>query len=63
MIRKTLALLAALALCLSGLSAFAEEAYEAGELQVYRVSMEEDEKVPVRWYSATPSFPFMGIRA
>ena len=63
MMRRVLILLAALALCLSGLSAFAEEAYEAGELQVYRVSMEEDETVPVRWYSATPSFPFMGIRA
>ena len=63
MIRRALILLAALALCLSGLSAFAEEAYEAGELQVYRVSMEEDETVPARWYSATPSFPFMGIRA
>ena len=63
MMRRALILLAALALCLSGLSAFAEEAYEAGELQVYRVSMEEDEKIPVRWYSATPSFPFMGIRA
>ena len=62
MIRRTLILLAALALCLSGLSAFAEEAYEAGELQVYRVSMEENETVPVRWYRDTPSFPFMGIR-
>ena len=62
MIRRTLILLAALALCLSGLSAFAEGAYEAGELQVYRVSMEENETVPVRWYRDTPSFPFMGIR-
>lgn len=63
MIRRTLILLAALALCLSGLSAFAEEAFEAGELHVYRVSMEENETVPVRWYKDTPSFPFMGIRA
>ena len=63
MIRKLLILLAALVLCLSGLSVFAEEAYETGELQVYRASMEENETVPVRWYRDTPSFPFMGIRA
>ncbi len=63
MIRKLLMLLTVLALCLSGLSAFAEEAWETGELQVYRVSMEENETVPVRWYKSTPSFPFMGIRA
>ena len=63
MIRRILILLAALALSLSGLSAFAEDSFEAGELQVYRVSMEENETVPVRWYKATLSFPFMGIRA
>ena len=63
MIRRILILLAALALGLSGLSASAEDAFEAGELHVYRVSMEENETVPVRWYKATPSFPFMGIRA
>ena len=63
MMRKTIILLAALALCLSGLSAFAGEAWDAGELQVYRVSMDENETVPVRWYKDTPSFPFMGIRA
>ena len=62
MIRRILILLAALALCLSGLSASAEEGYEAGELQVYRASMDENETVPVRWYKDTPSFPFMGIR-
>ncbi len=62
MIRRTLILLIALALCLSGLSACAEEAYEAGDIHVYRVSMEENEIVPARWYRATPSFPFMGIR-
>ena len=62
MTHRILILLAALVLCLSGLSAFAEEAYEAGELQVYRVSMEENEIVPVRWYRDTTSFPFMGIR-
>ena len=62
MIRRTLILLIALALCLSGLSACAEEAYEAGEIHVYRVSMEENEIVPARWYRATLSFPFMGIR-
>lgn len=60
--RKTIILLAVLALCLSGLSAFAGEAWDAGELHVYRVSMEENETVPVRWYKSTPSFPFMGIR-
>ena len=63
MIRRILILLAALALGLSGLSASAEEAFEAGELHVYRVSMDENETVPVRWYKDTPSFPFMGIRA
>ncbi len=64
MIRRTLILLIALALGLSGLSAAcAEEAYEAGEIRVYRVSMEENETVPARWYNATPSFPFLGIRA
>ena len=63
MIRRILILLAALALSLSGLSAFAEDSFEAGELHVYRVSMEENETVPVRWYKDTPSFPFMGIRA
>lgn len=61
--RKTIILLAALVLCLSGQSAFAEDSFEAGELHVYRVSMEENETVPVRWYKSTPSFPFMGIRA
>ena len=61
--RRILIVLIALAICLAGLSVFAEEAYEAGELQVYRVSMEEDETVPVRWYKDTPSFPFMGVRA
>ena len=61
--RRILIVLIALAICLAGLSVFAEEAYEAGELQVYRVSMEEDEAVPVRWYKDTPSFPFMGVRA
>ena len=50
MIRRILFLLAALALCLSGLSASAEEGYEAGEIHVFRVSMEENETVPVRWY-------------
>ena len=63
MIRRILILLAALALGLSGLSASAEDAFEAGELHVYRVSMDENETVPVRWYKDTPSFPFMGIRA
>ena len=63
MIRKLMILLTVLALCLSGLPVSAEEAYETGELRVYRVSMEENETVPVRWYRATPSFPFMGIRA
>ena len=63
MIRRILILLAALTLCLSGQSVFAEETFEAGELHVYRVSMEENETVPVRWYRDTPSFPFMGIRA
>ena len=63
MIRRILILLAVLALCLSGLSASAEDAFEAGELHVYRVSMDENETVPVRWYKDTPSFPFMGIRA
>ena len=62
MIRRILILLAALTLCLSGQFAFAEEAFEAGELHVYRVSMEENETVPVRWYRDTPSFPFIGIR-
>ena len=61
--RRILIALIALAICLAGLSVFAEEAYEAGELQVYRVSKEEDETVPVRWYKDTPSFPFMGVRA
>ena len=45
MIRKLLILLTVLVLCLSGLSAFAGEAWEAGELHVYRVSMEENETV------------------
>ena len=63
MIRRILILLAALSLGLSGLSAFAQEAYETGEVHVYRVSMDENETVPVRWYKDTPSFPFMGIRA
>ncbi|MCR4876770.1 MAG: hypothetical protein K5922_06335, partial [Clostridiales bacterium] len=63
MSRRILILLAALALCLSGLSAFAEEAFEVGEVHVYRVSMGENEMVPVRWYRDTPSFPYMGIRA
>ena len=62
MIRRILILLAVLVLCLSGLPAFAGEAWDAGELQVYRVSMEENEIVPVRWYRDTTSFPFMGIR-
>ena len=62
MIRRILILLAALALCLSGLSVFADDVFEAGELHVCRVSMEENETVPVRWYKDTPSFPFMGIR-
>ena len=62
MIRRILILLAALVLCLPGQSAFAEDAFEAGELHVYRVSMDENETVPVRWYKDTPSFPFMGIR-
>ena len=62
MIRNALILLTVLALCLSGLSAFAEDAFEAGELPVFRVSIEENETVPVRWYRETPSFPFMGIR-
>ena len=62
MIRRILILLAVLVLCLSGLPAFAGEAWDAGELQVYRVSMDENETVPVRWYKDTPSFPFMGIR-
>ena len=57
MIRRILILLAALALGLSGLSASAEVAFEAGELHVYRVSMDENETVPVRWYKDTPSFP------
>ena len=61
--RKTIILLAVLALCLARLSAFADEAWEAGEVQVYRVSMDENETVPVRWYKDTPSFPFMGVRA
>lgn len=63
MIRKLLTLLTVLTLCLSVLPVSAEEAWEAGELRVYRVSMEENETVPVRWYRDTPSFPFMGIRA
>ena len=62
MIRRILILLAALALGLSGLPASAEEGYEAGEIHVHRVSMEENEIVPVRWYRDTTSFPFMGIR-
>ena len=41
MIRRILILLAALALCLSGLSVFADDVFEAGELHVCRVSMEE----------------------
>ena len=46
MIRRILILLAALALGLSGLPAFAEDAFEAGELHVYRASMDENETVP-----------------
>ena len=56
MIRRILILLAALVLCLSGQSASAEDAFEAGELHVYRVSMDENETVPVRWYkTSTPA--------
>ena len=51
MIRRILILLAALALSLSGLSAFAEDSFEAGELHVYRVSMDENETVPPLWAS------------
>jgi hypothetical protein len=51
-------LLAVLALCLSGLSAFAEDSFEAGELHVYRVSMEENETVPVRWYKDSSGIRF-----
>ena len=58
MIRRILILLAVLALCLSGLSASAEEAFEAGELHVYRVSMDENETVPVRWYKDSSGIRF-----